>query len=97
MEIRWTEQAVDDLVSIRDFIARDSRVFARLIVEELCLSVEQLVEFPDSGRVVPERGDPQIRELIRPPYRLIYRRHADAVEILTVIHSARKIPGELPD
>ena len=93
MEIRWTEQAADDLLSIRDFIARDSPAFARLTVERLYLAITQLSEFPDLGRVVPERGDPQVRELIKPPYRMVYRRREDVVEILTIHHSARPLPN----
>lgn len=95
MEIRWTEQAVEDLLSIREFIARDSASFARLTVERLYETISKLSEFPDLGRVVPERGDPQIRELIKPPYRMIYRRRTEVVEILTIHHSARPLP-EVP-
>lgn len=97
MEVRWTVQAVDDLAAIRDFVARDSASYARLVVERLYNAASQLATFPDSGRIVPERGDPEIRELVRLPYRIIYRRQPDLVEILTVHHSAQLFPDESED
>ena len=96
MKVLWTLQAVEDLTSIRDYIARDSQTYARLIVERLYNSVGQLAEYPDSGRIVPERNEPDIRELIRPPYRIIYRRQSETVTILTVHHSSRELPGQIP-
>ena len=39
------------------------------IIEKTDLLVEQ----PESGRIVPEYGDPKLRELIVGSYRLIYR------------------------
>ncbi|MFC1559309.1 type II toxin-antitoxin system RelE/ParE family toxin [Gemmatimonadota bacterium] len=96
MKVLWTLQAVDDLTSIRDYIARDSQAYARLITEQLFASVGQLAKYPDSGRIVPERNSPEIRELIRAPYRIIYRRSFEAVAILTIHHSARQLPGQIP-
>jgi plasmid stabilization system protein ParE len=93
-QIRWTPQAADDLQAIHDFVARDSAYYARLVVERLVESIEQLKQFPDSGRVVPELDDPHIREIVRSPYRIVYRRNATIVEILTIFHASREIPGD---
>ncbi len=95
MRLRWTLQAADDLAAIKEFIGRDSPVYAREVVERLYGVAGQLVAFPDSGRIVPERGEVHIREVVRPPYRIIYRRGAELIEILTVHHSARLFPGSL--
>jgi toxin ParE1/3/4 len=57
--------------------------------------VGQLREFPDSGRIVPELQRDEIRELIRAPFRIVYRRGPEIVEILTVFHTAREFPGSL--
>ena len=94
MRLRWTMQAADDLAAIKEFIGRDSPTYARRVVEQLYDAAGQLVAFPDIGRVVPERGQPHIREILRPPYRIIYRRAADLVEILAVHHSARLLPTD---
>lgn len=87
--IRWTLQAADDLEAITDFIAQDSRHYANLLAMEVLNKVERLEAFPDSGRIVPEIGDPKIRELLYGSYRIIYRVSEESVEILTVYHSAR--------
>ena len=95
IEIRWTEQAVDDLVGIRTFIARDSAAYAVAVADLLFSAVDQLRRFPDSGRVVPELQRPDIRELIRPPFRIVYRRAEGIIEVLTVFHAARELPPSL--
>ena len=95
MRLRWTVQAAEDLASIKEFIGRDSPTYALGIARSLYNAAETLVTFPDSGRMVPERGRPEVRELIRPPYRVIYRRGTDLVEILTIHHSSRPLPDTI--
>lgn len=57
-------------------------------------AVEQLTDFPESGRMVPEFGDPAIRELIRKPFRIVYRVNKEQrfVEIARVWHALRGTP-----
>jgi plasmid stabilization system protein ParE len=88
----WTEQALDDVEAVRAFIARDSPRYAQMTVERIVDSVERLQRFPESGRVVPERGDPRIREILAGSYRIVYRLGHEAVEVLTVFHGARLFP-----
>jgi plasmid stabilization system protein ParE len=59
--------------------------------------VDLLEQFPQIGRVVPEAQDENIREIILPPYRIIYRVLAEngAVAIARVWHGARGEP-EIP-
>jgi plasmid stabilization system protein ParE len=96
IEIRWTLEAFEDLKGIRDAIQRDSAVYARDVASRLYEAVAVLGAFPDSGRVVPERKNPTIRELVRGSYRIVYRRHPEAVEILTIFHGAKQFPDRLP-
>jgi plasmid stabilization system protein ParE len=95
MRLRWTLQAAEDLAAIRNFIGRDSPTYARQVVEQLYEAAGRLVAFPDIGRIVPERREPNIREILRPPYRVIYRRGAELVEVLTIHHSSRLLPEDL--
>ncbi len=94
-EIRWTHEAYEDLKGIRDHIQRDSAVYARDVSSRLYEAVSVLARYPDSGRVVPERKDPGLRELVRAPYRIVYRRKAEVVEILTIFHGAQQFPSRL--
>jgi toxin ParE1/3/4 len=90
--ISWSPQALRELEAIRDYIAVDSPRYAELVVDRIVAAVERLQAFPDSGRVVPERNDPQIREVIVRPYRVVYRHRADEVEIATVFRGSRLLP-----
>jgi toxin ParE1/3/4 len=63
MKLIWTDASLEDLRSIRDYIARDSEHYAADLVEQVILSVERLLSFPRLGRVVPEAQDENIREL----------------------------------
>lgn len=88
-EIRWTAQAADDLEAITQFIAADSPNYARLFVMNVLRVVERLEQYPRSGRVVPEIGNPAVREIIFGNYRIVFLLKADAIEILTIYHGAR--------
>ena len=61
---------------------------------KLKIAVNRLRDFPESGRVVPEIAKPEIREIVRGNYRLIYRCREDRVEILTAFHGARLLNEE---
>jgi toxin ParE1/3/4 len=91
-QIIWSPQAVRDVESIRDFIARDSPSYAELIAARLVAAVERLRSFPESGRMVPERQEPAIREVIVRPFRIVYRLRGRVVEIATVFRSSRQLP-----
>jgi addiction module toxin, RelE/StbE family len=93
--VRWTPQAAEDLAAIRDFIARDSPRYAAIVVERIVTAVDILEQFPLSGRMVPERSWDDLRELVRPPYRIVYRVLEDRLDIVTVFRSSREIPDVL--
>jgi plasmid stabilization system protein ParE len=63
------------------------------VVSRIIAATDRLAPFPESGRVVPEVGSPDIREAIHAPYRIVYRLAGeDQIHILTVHHSARQFP-----
>ena len=88
----WSPRAIRDLESIRDYIALDSPAYAELVVRRLVQAVERLSVFPKSGRMVPERNSPAIREIIAGPYRIVYRQREELVEIVTVFRGSRSFP-----
>jgi len=88
-EVKWTEQALDDLQAITEFIARDSVEYASLFTTDVLDAVDRIAVFPEIGRVVPEVENPDIREVILGNYRIVYRLRGHTVEILTLYHSAR--------
>ena len=90
--LRWTEHAVAQLASIAEYVSLSSPVYAEHLVDRLAQRLDQAREFPESGRVVPELGRAEIRELLEWPYRLVYRVHADAIEVLSVLHGRQELP-----
>ena len=97
IKLRWTTQAVEDLEAISNFIANDSAAYADLAVARLLEAVERLEHFPRSGRIVPKLSDPQLREIIESPYRIVYRVRDETVEVLTVFRASRLMPSVLGD
>jgi addiction module RelE/StbE family toxin len=87
--ISWSPRSLRDVESIRDYIAEDSPRVADLVVRRIVKSVERLEAFPESGRTVPERNDPEIREVISKPHRVVYRLREGNVEIITVFRASR--------
>lgn len=96
MSLLWTDPSIEDLRSIRDYIARDSEHYAAEFVGQIILSADKLLEFPRLGRVVPEAQDENIRELLYQNYRIIYRIAGDHIEILTVVHGSRDLTRGKP-
>jgi plasmid stabilization system protein ParE len=92
IEIRWTPQAADDLQAIHDFIARDSVRYAQAEAQRIVVAIDQLIAFPNSGRIVPERPEEDLRELVLPPYRIVYRLRSDAAMVLTIFRADRLLP-----
>jgi len=86
-EVRWTTQAADDLQAIYDFIGRDSEQYAQVIIEGILAAIDNLEQFPLLGRTVPERSRDDLRELIKPPYEVIY--------ILTIFRTSCMFPSSL--
>ena len=93
--VRWTDQAVDDLRAIREFIERDSPRYGRLVVERLFDATQRLESFPFSGRVVPELGRDDVREIVLGEYRIVYRLKGETAELITVFRSSRLLPTAL--
>ena len=91
----WTEAALAQLSAIRDYIGQTSPVYAARMIERILARGPQLSQFPRSGRHVPERGDPALREVLEGPYRVIYRVRPERVEVLAIVHGRRADLGRL--
>ncbi len=94
--ISFAESAVADLEAIRIWYAEQGvpEIGVRML-EEILRRVESLQRNPDIGRIVPEFDQPWLRELIYPPFRIVYRREATRLRIVRVWRSERLLL--LPD
>ncbi len=88
-EIIWAPSAIADIESIAEFIARDSKVRSSLFVLRLIQSTDKLLEFPKSGRKIPEFNDESKREIILGSYRIMYQIDSKMIYITSIIHSSR--------
>jgi plasmid stabilization system protein ParE len=95
MPIEWSARARADLSNLRDYIAKDSPVYARRVSERIIAAVGKLADFPEMGRRVPEAGNrDDLRELIHHDYRIIYLAKPGRIVIVTVVHGRRDLTGE---
>jgi plasmid stabilization system protein ParE len=88
-ELIWSPRAAADLEEIRAFIEVDSPAWADLTVRRLVAAAERLRQFPESGRMVPERQSQELREVISGHYRIVYRLGSTTAEIATVFRGSR--------
>ena len=93
-KVVWTLRSREDLRNIAVFIARDNSAAALRLGDSIFQRVDSLQNFPELGRIVPERSQPAIREIVVGNYRIVYRVRHDqkTVEILRVWHGARGKP-----
>ena len=92
MTLIWSPEAIDDLASLRTYIAEDSPAPAQRVVLHILHNVEALLsEHPAMGR--PGRV-PGTRELVIPdtPFIVPYRVQAGTIQVLRVFHTARRWP-----
>lgn len=88
--LNWTDQSILDLINIADFIAKDSRKYAKITIAKIRHSARRVSDYPLLGRIVPEVNLSEIREIIVGNYRLIYFIvDKERIDIISVYHSSR--------
>lgn len=94
MKIRWVRPALQDLEDVGNHISGDNPDVAKSVLARIRQSSRLLADQPHMGR--PGRV-PGTRELVVPgtPFILPYRVISDEVQILRVIHGARRWPKTL--
>jgi toxin ParE1/3/4 len=92
VKVHWLLRAVEDLEQIHDFIAENSPAAAASETRKVLDAVTRLGEFPASGR---SGRVPETRELVVSSYIVAYRVKAGAVQVLRVLHAARRWPETL--
>jgi len=88
-KVVWSPEATEDLESIAEYIAKDSEFYARAVVSKILEVSRNIMDFPLSGRIVPEIGDESIREHFVYSYRLVYRKEETKILIVAIIHGKR--------
>ncbi|MDY7036037.1 MAG: type II toxin-antitoxin system RelE/ParE family toxin [Thermodesulfobacteriota bacterium] len=93
-QVIWTSVAENDLTEIIEYISVESPQSALNVLKKIEKKASSLYTMPERGRIVPElqdQGITQYRELVIPPWRLIYRVAERKIFVLSVIDSRRNV------
>ena len=90
MNISFSASTFEDLENIKEFYL-DLGVpeIGENFVIAIFKQIETLTDHPDIGRVVPEFNEKHIRELIHPPFRVVYLRSEALIQIVRIWRSER--------
>jgi plasmid stabilization system protein ParE len=85
------------LREVYDYIARDSRRYARATVERLRRAARRVARFPEYGEVIAELEGGRYRQIVVASYRLIYRHNVAErrATVHAVVHASRDLPRAL--
>lgn len=89
--VAWTDSAVLSLDSNISFVAQESRDNALRLLERVLAAADSLGILAERGSVVPEYDDPEVRQLLVDPFRLLYRVGEADVFILGVLHQRQDL------
>lgn len=92
-EVSWTETSLKQLKNIREQIKKDSNHQAQLMMDRLLNESTWLKLNPRIGRIVPETKNPEIREILKGTFRVIYlyQDQENKVIVLTVHQSMKDL------
>jgi plasmid stabilization system protein ParE len=91
MKVILSQGALASMQEIRRRLAMFSESAASSFTDSMERRLRQLEIFPYSGRTVPEYGSPLLREVVEPPYRIVYEVFPDRVEIVIIRHGREHI------
>lgn len=87
----WTQPAKADLRNIHDFIACDSKFYAKKTIQDIIEKTDILEAHPFIGRAIPELNDKAIREIAHLSYRIIYQLLDEQIYILVIAHKRQNL------
>jgi len=89
-EITFAKSALKDLEDVLEYY-KEQQVphVGENLVSNVIDNVELLAEQPDMGRIVPEFSLKYLRELVRPPFRIVYRHEPSKIRIVRIWGSER--------
>ncbi|RKZ49330.1 MAG: type II toxin-antitoxin system RelE/ParE family toxin [Gammaproteobacteria bacterium] len=90
MKVYISDSGFDDLGCIKDYyVAEQIPHIGEEFVVSIVRHIETLIDNPNIGRMVPEFEKEKIRELIHPPFRIVYLRESDSIHVVRVWRSER--------
>ncbi len=91
MELRWTQEAADDLERITNYLFENAPERAAGFVRDIYNAPAELLTFPYRGRPGKKDGTREL-VLLQLPYILVYEITGDIIHIARILHGAQKWP-----
>ena len=90
MRLLFAESAFNDLADIQAYyLEQGTSTIGDKFVAEIIAHTEVLEDYPEIGRIVPEFDEPKIRELIHPPFRIVYWLDNQTIHVIRIWRSER--------
>jgi toxin ParE1/3/4 len=92
VKVRWTQQALDDLLHLHDYISEASPQAAGEMVSRIHQAATvNLKDHPRMGKKGRVRGTYEL-VLAGTPYIVVYILEGTEIQIVTVLHTSRRWP-----
>ncbi|MHB8653920.1 MAG: type II toxin-antitoxin system RelE/ParE family toxin [Terriglobia bacterium] len=88
MELRWTQEAAEDLEHITDYLFKSTPEHATVLVRDIYVAPSALLTFPYRGRAGRKHGTREL-VLLPLPYIVIYKISGDVIHIARILHGAQ--------
>ena len=88
--LRLTQRAEDDLIAIWTYIATHNPRAADQLLDDIDTKARLLSEFPEIGQARPDIAE-GLRYLPIGSYLILYRQITQGIEVVRVVHGARRI------
>ena len=86
-----TPAAIQDLQTIRSFIAGDNPEAARRVLKNLRSAIRKLTKHPGTGHPRQDLADPKHRFLLVYSYFIVYLAGTNPLQVIRILHSARDV------
>ena len=93
LTIRFANSVRSEINDILAFIALDNPAAASKFAEKLQKSIDRMLEFPNSGRLIHEEPKSRVRELVVPPsIRVFFRLEGEVIRVLHIMRAEQSFP-----
>jgi addiction module RelE/StbE family toxin len=91
MQLRWTEEAANDLECIADYLLEHAPDRAQNLIRRVYDAPTTVLTFPNRGRPGKREGTREL-VLLPLPYVVVYTVRGDVVFVVRILHSAQRWP-----
>ena len=90
----WSEEAKRDLRGIYEYIARESKIYAQRVADNIVAKSMETDKMPRRFHMMPELEEDAVREFSIYSYRVIFEIMTDHIYVLAVAHKRKNIMAD---